>query len=352
MTLDPHARLMEPEQIALRAGAPATQPLRLPEPGLFAERALRLRQLAPGHPLRDYLLFVAALAQAQHEQLKTLPALELPTAAALEAAAGEGRAPLDARQLPRATVWRELLRRLLRGLAPQALPEAARQVRQRLLDSDDATLERQAQALLDGRGLGLEADAAPFVSAALQLYWTGLVQQVQARHGQDRIAPFGLVDDPVRCPCCAALPVASITRLAAEGSGLRYLACSLCGTQWPYVRIKCARCQGTKGISFQSLVRQDAEQAQGGAQAVQAECCEPCGHYLKIVHREKDLQVEPLADDLASLGLDMLLGEAGLARHGDNPLLVFGEGEPMPEQPSGGAPPGPPPDPAPDPRGR
>jgi FdhE protein len=96
------------------------------------------------------------------------------------------------------------------------------------------------------------------------------------------------------------------------------------------VRIKCTHCEGTKGITFQS-----ARPAEGhvslataaAADAVQAECCESCGHYLKVVHMEKDMHVEPAADDLATLTLDLLVAESGVQRHGVNLLLLFGEPE-------------------------
>ena len=41
--------------------------LLLPERNVFQARAARLNALAEGHALADYLLFLAALARAQHE---------------------------------------------------------------------------------------------------------------------------------------------------------------------------------------------------------------------------------------------------------------------------------------------
>jgi FdhE protein len=59
--------------------------------------------------------------------------------------------------------------------------------------------------------------------------------------------------------------------------------------------------------------------------AVQAETCDDCGHYLKIVHMAKDTQVDPVADDLASIALDLLVAETGKQRHGVNLMLLFGD---------------------------
>ena len=60
---------------------------------------------------------------------------------------------------------------------------------------------------------------------------------------------------------------------------------------------------------------------------VQAEACSECGHYLKLVHADRDVMAEPVADDLATLTLDLLVAETGLQRHGVNLLLLFGESE-------------------------
>ncbi len=345
MTSSSPIRVMTPEEIAVNAG-PRAAPVKVPEPGLFAERALRLRQLAEGHAMRDYLLFVAALAQAQHDLFRQARALALPDEVLVNGAMVGGLPPVDAQRHPREAVWREELRSLLGTLSTAAIPDPARALVQQLREADDDWLEQQAHALLAGGAPGLDPAAAPLIAAALQLYWTRLVTQLQQRYDRsdqaEHVAPFGMIDDPTVCPCCGSRPVASITRVAAEQSGQRFLACSLCGAQWHYVRIKCTHCQGTKGISFQHLV--DAEGRK--SEAVAAECCETCGHYLKQVHMEKDLQVEPLADDLATLTLDLLVGDLGLVRQGFNPMLILGEadashdGAPPGRAGSGAAPPG------------
>ncbi|KAK0358900.1 hypothetical protein LTR94_033472, partial [Friedmanniomyces endolithicus] len=58
--------------------------------------------------------------------------------------------------------------------------------------------------------------------------------------------------------------------------------------------------------------------------SVQAETCDECGHYLKIVRMERDLHVDPVADDVATLTLDILVSEAGFQPHGVNLLLLTG----------------------------
>jgi FdhE protein len=323
------ARLLSPEEIAVQAGQQVPY-LRLPEAaGVFADRELRLRERAAGHPMRDYLLFMAELARAQHETLGTFPAVVLPDADALDAASRAGVAPLAA-DWPRDPAWRGQFRVLLDRLLPRLDGSPAQATVRALRAIDDERLEQQADRLLHGVMLGLDLAAAPLVAAALQVYWTHLVLATQAARGADRLAPFGRTDDHRRCPCCASAPTASVSRVGADASGYRYLHCSLCSTQWHLVRIKCSHCDSTKGIQYQSLEAADAPAEAASAAArratVQAETCDECGHYLKIVHMERDLHVEPVADDLASVTLDLLVSEAGYQRHGVNLLLLYGDG--------------------------
>jgi FdhE protein len=96
--------------------------------------------------------------------------------------------------------------------------------------------------------------------------------------------------------------------------GTRYCGCGLCGTLWNYVRIKCALCASTKGIGYQEI--------EGGPGTVKAETCDSCRGYLKILQQHKDPGVDIIADDVASLGLDLLVHEAGFRRGGVNPFLL------------------------------
>lgn len=319
-------KILSPEEIAVRAGEQLTF-LHLPGPGVFAERAVRLRQLAAGHAMGDFLRFVAELADAQHRALKAGVAVPLPSPAQVEAAATQGLPLLPAETWPRAPVWRESLRTLLKDLAGHLAEGPAKAAALQLVVASDEHLETQASRLLAGVMLGLDMAAAPLIAAGLQLHWVRLVQQAAAAPNGGAVAPLGRIDDPTACPCCGSRPVSSVERLGADGA--RYLACGLCATQWHYVRVKCTHCQATKGISLQNLMA--AEAAAPEAQpAVQAECCSECGHYLKLMHPARDNGIEPVADDLATLTLDLLVSEEGLQRHGLNLLLLFGEPDEAP----------------------
>ena len=87
-------KIMSPEEIAARQVGDVP-PIRFAEPGqVFRDRELRLRQLAAGHPMRDYLIFMADVAAAQHRALASQRMVALPTEEQLGDAARAGVAPL------------------------------------------------------------------------------------------------------------------------------------------------------------------------------------------------------------------------------------------------------------------
>ena len=293
MTLSASARLRTPEEIAVNAGADLPR-LRLPDADVFAQRALRLRQLAAGHAMRDYLLLMAVVCEAQHARLAGYPAVPLPTVEQADAASQTGAPLLDTAQWPRAAAWKSELRALLAQVLDQLPADSpARAGVQALAQRDDTALEQQAERLLAGITLGLDMAAAPLIAL----------------------------------PCCGSLPTASVTRVGGDSEGFRYLHCALCNAEWHMVRIKCTHCLSTGGVRFRALqALADADQSTR-RESVQAETCDTCQHYLKIVHMDRDLHVEPVADDLASLTLDLLVAEEGYQRHGVNFMLLFGDGD-------------------------
>jgi len=283
--------------------------LLLPERSAFQTRAERLNALAEGHALADYLRFLAALARAQQESLALFSHVSLPDPQQLERCREHRLPPLGTRAWARDSVWREALRHLLAELETGALPEAARATIARLRGTDDASLERLADALLAGDYENLDRATIPFISAALQAYWLHLVTTLGA-------GAFGRLDTPHLCPACGSAPMASVVRIGAADHGLRYLTCSLCNTQWHAVRIKCVFCDTTKGIAYYGI--------EGGSAAVKAENCDACQGYLKILYMDKDPNVDALADDVASVALDVLMAESGNTRNGVNFFLLGG----------------------------
>ena len=332
-------RVMSPEEIAARGGGETPYFHWPARESVFAEREMRLRQLASGHAMGDFLAFAAAIAHAQQARLRAFPEVPLPTSEELAKAAREGVPPLPASEWPRDPAWHGVLRGIVADLRPGA-PEGAVPALERLAAADDGFLERQADCLLTGVTAGLDMACAPVVSAALQAYWVHLVDRTRQLPA-GRSEPFGRIVDETACPCCGSRPVASITRSAGGSLGQRYLHCSLCETEWHMVRIKCPHCLDTASLAYQSLDAagpggEGTEGGEGGSRAahsaIQAETCDACGHYLKIMHTDRDPFVEPVADDLASITLDLLVSEAGKLRHGVNLMLLFGPPEPPPDE--------------------
>jgi len=298
---------------AIRDGSVPDVPLiRLPDTAyLFAERAERLRQLAPAHAMGDYLQFVAAVADAQHSVLQSMPSPALPESAFLASARAHGMPPFNAREHVRNPVWRIAMRGLLKEIEP-AIAGVARDIVKRLAMESDPVCEAQADRVLNGVTAGLDFAFAPLIAAALQVYWVKLVA-VQGLSG------LVSLDVATVCPSCGTRPVASIVRSGGASGGHRYLHCALCATEWHMVRIKCSDCESTTGINYFGI--------DGGAAAVKAESCDACSGYLKIFYSEKDAQVEPGADDLASTALDLLMADAGKFRSGPNLMLFAADAE-------------------------
>jgi len=306
-------KLLTPEEIAARGNSPLPF-LRLPARGAaFADRAARLRALAPGHAMQGYLEFIALVADAQQRMLDDMPPLRLPHPDAVARSREHGMPLLDFRSHARDPGWADVLRRVLRMVMAEAQGPALEAVK-RLEASRDELYEAQASKLLAGVAVGLDTGSAPLIGAGLQVYFTHLALSL----GEAAFAPL---EAPGACPCCNALPTASIVR-TGDASGHRFLHCSLCGTQWHYVRVKCAHCESTKGISYASL---DDGSGRQRKPAVVAEVCDECDHYLKIAYMDRDPQVEPCADDLATLALDLLVADTGKTPLGVNFMLVHGD---------------------------
>ena len=298
--------LLQPGQIEAAAGA--IPELRLPPADLFLTRARRLEQRAEAHAMGDYLRFAARLAHAQHETLAAgLPALA-PAAEKLAQCREFGMPPLAPAGLDWPLGWRDTVRRFAKIMQP-GLPAAGQAALQMIQDSPDAWLDEQAERLMEGETRHLEAAVAPLIGAALQVHWTYLARQLAP-------AQVARPELPNLCPVCGSHPVSSVVRIGGAENGLRYLHCVLCSSEWHVVRAKCSNCDNTRGMAYYHL--------EGGDHGVRAESCPECQTYLKVVHQDKDPQADPVADDLATLTLDLLMGEAGHARSGTNWYLIHG----------------------------
>jgi FdhE protein len=284
----------------------------LPAAGvLFGERGARLRQLAQGHVMADFLTAMADLADAQHVVASRRDGA-VPPGDALARSRDFGMPPLAALSHARDAVWLADLQDIVTALSDKPRTEALRRA---VAGLDGPSLESLADRVLSSETLDSDAAAVPLVGAALQLYFCRLASALD-------VGSLQHFDVPGLCPVCATRPMASVVRTGAGRDHLRYLACALCGTEWNLARIQCSGCRSEKSVSY--LGR--AGQAPAASAAHRAEVCDECHGYLKIFDQEHDPLIEPLADDLATLALDIAVGEMGYARSGPNLLWHPGGG--------------------------
>jgi FdhE protein len=287
--------------------------VRLPEPAtLFADRARRLRQLATDeHPLRDYLRFAALLCDVQAQAAARVPATPV-DALAVERALASGMPVVDPAESLDAG-WRDALGLLLAAvIADGALPPPLLDTARSLRALDAAALDDRARAALRDDDASDELAARPLLMAALQVAFAGRAAGL-AEHDVPAVEPVTV------CPVCGSAPVASVLRIGGAAGGHRYLHCGLCATEWHLVRVKCSHCESTRGVRYRGIE---------GQPAVLAETCDSCHTYRKQVDQEKDPLAEPLADDLATLALDLLLSDTPYLRASGNPLLALPRAEP------------------------
>ncbi len=263
------------------------EPVLLPDPAsLFSRRAKRLRHLSQGHGMAGWLDFVAQLADAQHSLSAHLPSSMAPE-----------------------TAWPDYLAALVRQAQPWA-PAQVWQAADLVLGMDGGARQSLTDRLVNGAPLSSDLAAAPLVMAALQLAWTN--------HAADHAAAsLSVPATQVTCPVCGGAPVAGVIHVGMQSGGLRYLHCGLCHTAWHHVRATCIACGDTKHVTQSMIDGQDG--------SARAEVCDACNSYLKLIMADKAPGFDPVADDLASIALDILVGEEGYARIGINPFLLQAE---------------------------
>lgn len=293
------------------AGVKSPDPIALPDRAKrFARTAARLDALATGHPLEAWLGFLATLSRAQHAVATTLAPSGTPGAEVVARAVEARLPPLAADGHPRNPVWREGLRLLLAEVQSGELPPPALDAIEQLRAMEDPAIERLADQFLRGTIATADTAAAVFVAAALQVYFTVSASRLVA-------SELRLLEERSLCPCCGSPSVAGVITATGTTPGTRFLQCSLCSAAWNHVRASCITCGATRSLQVQAI--------EGDSGLVKAETCGECHTYSKVLYQVKDMQMDPVADDLASLGLDLLVAEAGFARHAPNPFLLVGE---------------------------
>jgi FdhE protein len=293
---------------AAGAGVAAPIPIILPDPATrFAATARRLDKLAIDHAMQEWLRFMGQLAWAQQHAVAALPPAAAPSLALVEEAVSARRPPLATQDVE--SSWRDGLTGILQHLDALALPDQARLVIDDLARSESATLDALADAFLQGVPKADQVAHALYIAAALQVHFT----RAAAALASDSLR---LLPKRGLCPCCGSTPVTALVTASGRNPGSRYLYCSLCSTAWNHVRAVCITCGASGRLSLKSI--------EGDNGAVMAETCAGCSSYAKLLYEAKDTRVDPFADDLATLTLDVLVAEAGWSRHAPNPLLLIG----------------------------
>lgn len=265
----------------------------------WLERIARARDLTPGRPAAaEILTFYAALAEQQRKIFIGWQGVDDAAAGFDEAidvdavVAGipdflrwlekAGTAHLAAAEVTLATfdsaLWREILTGYLaERRAPDEVDEAAMFV-------VEATLQPIAEAVAMKRRALLPLGAGAVGSAASD------------------------------CPVCGRAPVVGVLREDADGAR-RSLVCSLCFTEWPFLRSLCPGCDERR---FDVLPVYTADELPH----VRVEACDTCHRYVKCVDLTKNATAVPVVDDLASVTLDLWARTNGYTRLQPNILRI------------------------------
>ena len=279
--------------------------VRPPDPAaIFLHRARRFASLAADHQIGDYLTFLSHVSTAQGDVASEAPPVEL--AAAVYDVIAHGMPPLS-RELAANRGALTTLDALLAKLAAAPLDAGPAAVVSALAAAEPADRVRMLAAVGDGLFEIERLGESALVAAALQVWYALHAARLDA----NKLRNIG----ETICPCCGGQPASSTIVIWPEAHGNRYLTCALCCAMWNLVRVKCTACGSTKGISYRQI--------EGSTGDIGAEVCEACRGYAKHLNQTKNAKLDPIVDDIASYGLDMMLREEGWRRTGLNPFLIL-----------------------------
>ncbi|MFN5745041.1 MAG: formate dehydrogenase accessory protein FdhE [Methylococcaceae bacterium] len=265
----------------------------------FTARARRFRILAEtDSPMSAYLALMADLSESQREIISSgvvIPSCSLVT--------DNGR--LDTLTIADDPTLITVLRHITAALAPTG--GTIGEVMTAINNADPKDVRAGFGQVLLRDFDAVNPGWLPFLASAVQVVCVSRAQ------GLDSAANLPAAGQC--CPVCEGLPLAANLHAAGNMEGLRYLVCAVCATEWHRPRITCVQCGDSASVSYYGIE---------GEEAITAEVCGHCKIYIKLMNRQKRPELDPAADDLASLALDVLLGEQGYQRLGCNLLLLPG----------------------------
>ncbi|MCR0984837.1 formate dehydrogenase accessory protein FdhE [Roseomonas populi] len=281
----------------------------LPDPRrLFRARAERFAALGQAGDLSPYLRFLAGLCEAQAAVADTLPPPEPIPAAQVERAREGKMPPLDRNAFRDSPGLRAVIGPFLDAMVPVPKPQPAQDALEWLRRAPEESMREMLGNVV--------ADAIPLEAIPQHLFLSAAAQIEAARLASGLDAAKLVPVEMGVCPVCGGPPAASLVVERPGAEGARYAACAFCGTQWNEVRIKCLACGSTKGVGYKAP-------DEGGAEpAIKAETCDSCRSWVKILYHRHNPSLEPVADDVASLGLDLLMQGTEYRRAGFDPFLI------------------------------
>jgi FdhE protein len=281
----------------------------LPNPGrLFRDSASRYERLAEGERLAPYLQFLAGIARAQSNLSDLLYDMPLIPADVLERASISSMPAIDRSQFHDGAGMREVVRRFLPMLDDLVKPAPAQEALALVKSAGDDDLDWMVANVM--------ADHLPSDSLAHHLYVAAGVQAYMAVTASRLVASKLVPVSMGVCPSCGGRPIGSMVIGFQGAEGARYAVCACCLTRWNEVRVKCLSCGSTKGVGYRSV------ESNGEDATVKAEVCDQCASWTKILYQNKNPSLDMMADDVASLGIDLLMANTEYRRAGYNPFLT------------------------------
>jgi len=135
--------------------------------------------------------------------------------------------------------------------------------------------------------------------------------------------PFVQLPDPARIfakraerfrAVATARPLEAYLRFLADLTDMQLrILPDLPEPDWNFVRARRTVCDSTDQILSQEI---------DGGDGTNKEVCRACRSYAKVLYQQTDPALDPVADDVAALGLDLLVRESGIRRGSVNPYLL------------------------------
>ena len=169
-------------------------------------------------------------------------------------------------------------------------------------------LQRNAPPPVAEASLSIEAAAIPW-DALVETYPT-TIDEARAFIVEGLLQAFPI--DP--CPFCSGPPVVSVLREAAHGSR-RTSVCAVCFSESASPRLGCLSC-GESDVDKLPVFRTE------NTDPARIDACDSCHGYVKTIDLTRDALACLIADDLASVSLDLWAREQGYRRVRPNLLRL------------------------------